>query len=84
MIALLACTALLAVPAPALAAPAPLLTAQPVAQEPPEDNRADVDELLDQLDKHAGARGKEDREAIAIIDQLAPKRGANPHSYYAS
>jgi HEAT repeat protein len=70
MIALIASTLLLAVPAPAPAVlRAPELSVSRV-QEPPEDERADVKELLKQLDKHAGARGKEDREAVAIIDQL--------------
>ena len=70
MIALIASTLLLAVP---VAAPAAPCAAPPLAaprQEPPEDDRADVKELLKQLDQHAGARGKEDREAIPIIDQL--------------
>lgn len=41
-------------------------------QDPDEkpDNRDDIKELLDTLEDHAGARGKEDQEAIVLIDQL--------------
>jgi HEAT repeat protein len=76
MIALLASPLLLLAPVAAPAPPAPPAPlAAAVAQDPPEDDRADVKELVDQLDDHAGARGKEDREAIEVIDQLVQLYG---------
>ena len=62
-------------------APAPLpAPALPLAQDEEEtpDKRPEIKELLKRLDGHAGARGKEDHEAIGIIDQLVlefPKSG---------
>lgn len=53
-------------PLPAAVAPAPAL----VAQDPPADDREDVKTLLAELDRHAAERGKEDQEAIAVIDRL--------------
>lgn len=52
-------------PAEAVAAPPTRL-----AQDPPVDKREDVKQLLDELDQHAGARGEEDSEAVAVIDKL--------------
>ena len=40
------------------------------AQQGPVDNRPEVKELLDKLGAHAGKRGKEDTEAIGVIDKL--------------
>lgn len=60
------------------ATPPPTTGAPPVrsaVQDPPQDDRADVKELLKKLAGHAGARGKEDREAVAVIDQLVQVYG---------
>ncbi|HVS09781.1 MAG TPA: HEAT repeat domain-containing protein [Planctomycetota bacterium] len=57
----------LALPAAALQEPAPV-----------QDSRPEVKALVDQLGDHAGKRGKEDREAIEVIDKLLiefPKSG---------
>lgn len=53
-------------PSPAAAASAPAF----LAQDPPADEREDVKTLLSELDRHATARGKEDTEAVAVIDRL--------------
>lgn len=61
---------LLATPTPAAppaAPPAPGLR-QDDGEKP--DKREDIKALVEKLDAHAGARGKEDQEAIAVIDQL--------------
>lgn len=51
-----------------------LLTALPIrSQDPapePSDKRPEVAELLGKLKAHAGKEGKEDKDAIAVIDQL--------------
>jgi hypothetical protein len=39
-------------------------------EQPPEDNRADIKELIKKLDGHAGKRGKEDQQAVGVIDEL--------------
>jgi hypothetical protein len=57
--------ALSPLPATATAAPQAL-----VVQDPPEDKRADIQLLLEELGKHAGARGDADGEAVAVIDKL--------------
>jgi len=54
-------------PLPAAASAAPPAR---VVQDPPEDKREDIKLLLDELDAHAGARGEEDQEAVAVIDKL--------------
>jgi len=56
-----------------LPGPAPLSSPAPAAfqdEEPPVDDREDIEALIEQLDDHAGERGKEDQEAIAVIDRL--------------
>lgn len=53
-------------PLPAAVAPAPAL----LAQDPPADDREDVKTLLEELDRHAAERGKQDQEAVAVIDKL--------------
>jgi hypothetical protein len=53
-------------PSPAPAAPAAAL----VAQDPPADGREEVKLMLEELDRHASERGKEDTQAIAVIDRL--------------
>jgi hypothetical protein len=68
-------SAVLALGAASPAPPPGAFAPRPVAQDPPEDERADVKELLKKLGQHAGARGKEDREAIALIDQLVQLYG---------
>ena len=49
------------------------MTPAPIVQDDGEelpDKRPEVKELLDTLKDHAGARGKEDTEAVAVIDKL--------------
>lgn len=58
-------------PLPAAVAPAAAL----VAQDPPADDREDVKAMLAELDKHAAERGKEDTQAIAVIDRLVQTFG---------
>jgi len=72
MIALVACTVLFGAHAPLAGPPVASAPAQAplTVQEPPQDDRADVRELLGLLGQHAAARGKEDREATDVIDQL--------------
>jgi HEAT repeat protein len=53
-------------PLPTTAAPAAAL----VAQDPPADDREDVKAMLAELGQHASERGKEDTQAIAVIDRL--------------
>lgn len=53
-------------PSPVAAAPAHAI----LAQDPPADEREDVQMLIAELDRHAAARGKEDTEAVAVIDRL--------------
>lgn len=66
-----ACLSLLcwSLPAAALAAPAPAGSTTVQDDEKP-DKREEVKEMLGNLKGHAGKRGKEDAEAIAIIDTL--------------
>ena len=45
-------------------------------QDPPPDDREDIKELVKKFGQHAGMRGKEDREAVAIIDQFVQLYGA--------
>ena len=40
------------------------------AQDPAADKRPEVGTLLDKLKDHAGKMGKEDKDAVAVIDQL--------------
>ena len=52
--------------------------AWPQGTPPAADNRPEVKESLEQLGKHAAARGKEDDQAVALIDKLLvefPKSG---------
>lgn len=58
-------------PLPAAAAPA----AARLAQDPPADDREDVKTMLAELDQHAAERGKEDPQAIAVIDRLVQTFG---------
>lgn len=53
-------------PGPAAAFPVDAL----VAQDPPADDREDVKAMLAELGRHASERGKEDTQAIAVIDRL--------------
>ena len=39
-------------------------------EEPPEDGRAEIKELIKQLGGYASKRGKQDQEAIGVIDEL--------------
>lgn len=71
---LLLSTLCLSPPAPTIS-PAPGLASAPFVQEQGEqqelpDKRPEVKELLDALRNHAGARGEEDTEAVAVIDKL--------------
>lgn len=56
-----------------LSSPAPV-SAEPVPpvqdEEELPDKRPEVKELIGRLEDHAGARGKEDNEAVAVIDQI--------------
>jgi hypothetical protein len=53
------------------AVPAPLATtAITYAQDEPEDKRPEVKDLCAKLSKHIGKRGKEDTEALSVIDTL--------------
>jgi len=61
------CSSLLLL-APLSAGPAPAL--RPQEETPPEDKRAVVAELIQRLHDHAGARGKEDQEAVGVIGEL--------------
>ncbi len=70
MIALFASSLLIALSTPSPAARAVQPAAERRAQDPPADEREDVKLMLAELDGHAAARGKEDREAIALIDKL--------------
>ncbi len=62
--------ALAALPATGTAQPAASLTA--VLQDEGEiaDKRPEIKELLDTFEGHAGARGKEDSEAVAVLDRV--------------
>lgn len=58
---------------PAAAIPTPVCAPAPIVQDDDEelpDKRPEVKELLVTLKDHAGARGKEDTEAVAVIDKL--------------
>ncbi len=70
MIAYCASVLLIVVPCPPPAPPASAPPWEWRAQDPPADDRADVEQMLSELEGHASARGKEDREAIAVIDKL--------------
>jgi hypothetical protein len=50
--------------------PAPVLVVQDDDEEEKPDKRPEVKELLERLKGHAGKRGKEDQQAIEIIDEL--------------
>jgi hypothetical protein len=52
------------------AAAAPLVLQDPGTTQTPPDNRPVVKELCAQLDGHASKRGKEDSEAVSVIDKL--------------
>src|SRR5688572_30086753 len=41
-----------------------------VRQDPPADNREEVKAMIAELEAHAALRGKEDTEAVAVIDRL--------------
>lgn len=59
--------------APLRAAPLPAALPSPSLQDPapgPVDGRPEVKELCDKLGGHAGKRGKEDSEAISVMDKL--------------
>ncbi len=58
--------------APAAAGPAPTTPPSGAAaqDDEPEDGREEIKELIDALGDHAKQRGKEDQEAVALIDQL--------------
>lgn len=66
--------ALPAVPVIVASAPAPAAVVALQDDEVP-DKRDDIKELLDTFSDHVKARGEEDREAIAIIDQLVQEYG---------
>jgi hypothetical protein len=61
---------LLALRAAAPPAKATAATAVQDGTQTPPDNRPEIKTLLDALDHHAGKRGKEDQEAIGVIDKL--------------
>ena len=63
---LAAALAPLSAAAPRTAPPAPVQA----AGQTPVDNRPEVKALVDELDAHASKRGKEDQQAIGIIDNL--------------
>jgi len=70
---LLTCPAVLLVFAPlsvAVAAPAPRVQAPAAEQEAKPDDRADIKERIVKLHAHAGKRGKEDKEAVTLVDEL--------------
>jgi len=72
---LLLSTLFLSAPAPTTSSPPPGLAPAPLVQEEGEqqelpDKRPEVKELLDALGDHAGARGEQDTEAVAVIDKL--------------
>lgn len=64
-------------PAPALAAPSPAPSLASVQDPPKPDERADVKEWIAKMLGHASKRGKEDQEAIAVIDQHLLKEFEN-------
>src|SRR5262245_17170126 len=72
--ALIALAALSAAPAPAssaAAAPAPVTAQDPQPQPNTNpDKRPEVEALADKLEKHIRKEGKEDTEAVAVIDQI--------------
>jgi len=77
---LIACLPLVAAPAPTASPPSASPARPPLARqdEEPPDKRPEVKELIEKLDGHASKRGKEDQEAIGVIDQLVaefPKCG---------
>lgn len=51
-------------------APSPSYAARQDPDQPPPDNRPEIKELVDKLGSHAGKRGKEDTEAVGVIDKL--------------
>ncbi len=61
-----------ALPAPAPGPVSPASTVQDPAPAPNTnpDKRPEIEEMLDKLDKHMRKEGKEDTEAVAVIDQL--------------
>jgi len=50
--------------------PADTRPARALEQDPPPDDRDEIEALVDQLGDHAKQRGKEDQEAIAVMDVL--------------
>lgn len=65
-------------------APAEALPAAPASrpqddapEEEPEDEREEIEALIEQLKQHANQRGKEDQEAVAVIDALLQEFGAS-------
>lgn len=64
----------LALPASAAPALSPLAASGPAEARPqdpePADKREEIEVLLEKLDDHAGERGQEDQEAVAVIDTL--------------
>ena len=78
MILSLVITTLASAPGVALAGPAPITA---IHQDDPKDlpdKRPEIEEALDALKSHAKKRGKEDQEAIAVVDTLLqefPKSG---------
>ncbi|QDU84728.1 hypothetical protein Pla163_18420 [Planctomycetes bacterium Pla163] len=68
-------TAIVLLPAPAyaavpLAAPSTVLVQDDEEEEKP-DKRAEVAQLIEQLEEHLKARGDEDDEALGVIDELS-------------
>lgn len=57
--------------APLSPTPPPLAPLQDEVPEEHEDKRPIVAELIEKLDEHAGKRGKEDQEAIGVIEELS-------------
>ena len=71
--ALFALAALAAAPAPATSAAAPAAAVRNLQEPQPNtnpDKRPEVEALADKLEKHIKKEGKEDTEAVAVIDQI--------------
>lgn len=67
---LLAALAVPAAAAPARSTPSVAVPGTPLQDPELPDKREEIEVLIDKLDAHAGARGKEDQEAVAVIDTL--------------
>src|SRR5262245_34086002 len=59
-----------ALPAAAFPSAASVRFASPRQDQTPPDNRPEIKAMVEEMTGHAGKRGKEDQEAIGLIDKL--------------